>query len=239
MATVITCLNSAEKKRIIPYNPAMLIDNKPKKVEYEGAKIYTEQEINILLEKSKNDPLEIIIMLTVFYGLRRSEAIGIKWKNVEFSNNTILINEAVVPGTKKLHIKSTKNKSSRDYLSMPDMIRERLLAWKQQQEEYKLLQPNEYVDSGYICTNIRGEMLNPDYVSAHFQILLKNIGMPSIRYHDLRHSSASYLYALGYDVLKIKVWLRHADIKTTEKYIHMGLGVRKEIADTISERLRI
>jgi integrase len=238
MANVLTCLNGAVAKRLIPYNPANLVENMPKREDYDGVQIYKESQINELLKRLKGDPLEIPILLAVFYGLRRSEVTALKWAEVDFDNETIFIKDASVPGTRQLHRKKPKNKSSRDYLSVPDMIDERLLVWKQQQEGNKLFQPNDYVNSGYVCTYSNGEELKPNFVSQHFPLLLQRIGMPHIRFHDLRHSSASYLYALGYDIKEIQLWLRHADIRTTLKYIHLGLSVKKEIADTLGERLR-
>ena len=160
LANLSKCLDSAVKQNIIHFNPVKRIDP-PKKTRFTGAKFYNEQQINELLEKSKGDALEIVILLTVFYGLRRGEVNGLKWSAVDFLNNTITIKHTVVPGKGTLHKKdSAKNDSSNAALPMSDVIKERLLKWQQQQAENKRLQPNDYVDSEYICTQVSGELIS-------------------------------------------------------------------------------
>jgi integrase len=238
LANISKCLESAVKQNIIAYNPVKRVDL-PKKIKYKGAKFYNEQQINELLERSKGDPLEIVILLAVFYGLRRSEVAGIKWDAVDFLNNTITIRNTVVPVNGVLHFKeSTKNDASFAILPMPKMIRNRLLDWRYQQAEYQRLQPNDYVESDYVCTHINGELIKPDYISQHFTILLRNIGMPHIRFHDVRHSSASFLLSLGFSMKEIQVWLRHGDIQTTMNiYTHLDMTAKMGIAESLNEKL--
>jgi len=71
------CLDNAVRQNIIAFNPVKRIDM-PKKITYTGAKHYNEKQIEQLLEYSKGDPLEIVVLLTVFYGLRRSEVLGLR-----------------------------------------------------------------------------------------------------------------------------------------------------------------
>jgi len=64
--------------------------------------------------------------------------------------------------------------------------------------------------------------------------------MPHIRFHDLRHSSASYLKYLGFDLKDIQTWLRHKDIQTTMNlYTHLDMEAKESIADTLSAKLRL
>jgi integrase len=193
LANISKCLDNAVKQSFIAFNPVKRIDL-PKKVKYTGAKFFNEKQIEALIEGSKSDPLETVILLTVFYGLRRSEAIGIKWDSVDFVNDTIAIRHTVVCVNKVTYKKdSTKNDSSNDTLAMPGIIKDRLLRQREEQDKYRLLLPNDYVDEGYVCTQPDGNVIKPNYVSQHFKLLLKRIGLPDIRFHDLRHSAASYL----------------------------------------------
>ena len=72
LANLSKCLDSAVKQNIIAFNPVKRIE-KPKKEKFTGAKRYNDQQIEQLLECFKDDPLEIVILLTLFYGLRRSD----------------------------------------------------------------------------------------------------------------------------------------------------------------------
>ena len=240
LANISTCLDTAVKQNIIAYNPVKRIE-KPKKTKFDGAKFYTERQIEALFEVSKGDPLEIVILLTLFYGLRRSEVVGLKWDAIDFEEKTLSIQHTVIPMGKTLHkLDRTKSASSRASFPMPEKIITELQAWRCRQLELQSLQPNDYEDNGYICTKPNGQLFSPNFVSQHFRLLLKNNNLPHIRFHDLRHSSASYLKALGFDLKDIQTWLRHDDIRTTMNiYTHLDMDAKANIADVLNKNLSI
>ena len=82
------------KLDVIPSNPADIIE-RPKKNQY-IADYYSLDELNTLFAKSKGAPLEIVILLASFYGLRRSEVLGLKWSAFDFVNDTITIKHKVI-----------------------------------------------------------------------------------------------------------------------------------------------
>ena len=193
-----------------------------------------------MLDFSIGDPLEIVVLLTVFYGLRRSEVLGIRWQAVDFDNSTLTINHTVTKYNKEVYKKdATKNDSSYAVVPLPDLIKERLIEWKSKQDGHKLIQPHDYVDEGYVCTSPDGRLLRPDYVSKHFGLLLEKNDMPSIRFHDLRHSSANYLKYLGFDLKDIQTWLRHKDIQTTMNiYVNLDMEAKNEIANSLNDKFK-
>ena len=238
LANISKCLDTAIRQNIIAFNPVKRVDL-PKKQKFTGAKFYNERQIEQLLTCSKGDPLEIVILLTVFYGLRRSEVLGIKWDAIDFESQTIAINHTVVQGHKEQRRKdSTKTASSNTVVPITGTIKARLKWWKSQQDNHKLLQPNDYIDEGYVCTQIDGSLIKPHYVSEHFKLLLAKNGMPHIRFHDLRHSSAGYLKYLGFDLKDIQTWLRHGDIGTTMNiYVNLDMAAKVNIADKLDARI--
>ena len=207
---------------------------KPKIIKYKGAKFYNEKQIEQLLEHSKGDPLEIVILL------RRSEVLGLKWSAVDFANKTIAIEHTIAKTGNIVHRQNrTKNDASNATFPMSDRILSALRQWQMRQQELKELQPNDFPEIEYVCTYADGRPLSPDYVTQHFVRLLNNVGLPRIRFHDLRHSSASYLKFLGFDLKDIQVWLRHKDIQTTlNLYTHLDMEAKKNIANSIDARLR-
>jgi integrase len=231
------CLDSAVKQQIITVNPVKLID-KPQKVKYTGAKFYNEQQIDKLLKVFKGDLLEGVILFAVYFGLRRSEIMGLRWRSVDFVNKTVTIENTVVQTANKIYYKaSTKTKSSYRTLPMSDIIIKMLERIKAEQEQHKALQPNDYIDEGYIFTNIDGSIIRPNYVTKHFKDVLAKNKMSPIRLHDLRHSAASYLIHLGFNMKEIQVWLGHGDIGTTMNlYTHIDLAAKRNIADSLNEK---
>lgn len=229
-------LQDAVKKNIIPYNPADRV-TLPKKQKYVG-NFYTQEQSKALLGAIKGTVIEYIVTFTIVYGLRRSEAVGLKWSAINFENDTFTIEATVVRFSEILEKQTTKNQAShRTYPMTPD-IRQMLLSIKERQEEMKELLGSSYVDSGYVFTWDDGRILNPDFVSRKFTQILKANGLPHIRYHDLRHTTASLLIAKGYDIKRVSEWLGHSDIATTANiYGHLSFENKKGTLAAMSDLL--
>ena len=198
--------------KIIPYNPDDSTDVAPPD-DY-IATYYTEDECMELLEKVKNTPLELIVNIATYYGLRRSEVIGLKWDAIDFTNNRITIKHKVTQATvdnKRVLVKKNKLKNKTSYRSLPlvDDVRDLLLAEKQKQIENKKLYGNTYKNKeNYICVYDDGEIMKPDTITRKFPDFLADNDMNEIRLHDLRHTCASLLLANGVSMKEIQEWLR-------------------------------
>jgi len=238
LVNISKCLNSAVSKRIIPFNPAKVVEW-PKMEEYTGAKVYNEEQIIKLLEISNGDPMELMILLTIYYGLRRSEVLGLKWDALDFEQSTITIKRTVTKiFTEVNHTDYTKTKSSYRALPLSNELAELLQSLKVHQDELKNVQPNDYKSEGYIFTKPDGSLISTDYPSHHFKRLIKKYGLPVIRFHDLRHSAGTYLMYLGFSVKEIQEWLGHGDINTTLKYLHFDMDGKRVMLDKINKGLK-
>ena len=141
------CLKNAVRRDHIDRNPAEKVD-RPKRDKYVAA-YFTHDEALRLLECAKNDSCYIPILFGVYYGMRRSEALGVLWSSIDFENNTICINHTV-------HQKSENHKgvaeisdrmksdSSRRTLPLIPVLREALLEHKKKQEEHRKSFRSEY-----------------------------------------------------------------------------------------------
>ena len=231
-------LQDAVKKRIIQYNPASAV-SLPKSEKYTGSFLTVEQ-IGELLEAVKGTILEGIVTVTVFYGLRRSEAVGLKWSAVNFEAGTFTIQSTVVRFSDVVEKNTTKNKASKRTYPMTPDVKNLLLSIRTKQEEAKALMGNCYVDSGYVFTWPDVRMLTPDYVTSKFGKILKENNLPHVRFHDLRHTTASLLISKGYDLKRVSEWLGHSNISTTANvYGHLVFEAKIDTADTLSELISI
>ena len=233
------CLDIAVRQNYIGFNPAKRIDW-PQKVRYTGAKSLTPPQIEQLLAAVKGDILETLILFGIFYGLRRSEILGLKWDAVDMDNNMFTIQHTVTRINKVIHKSDrTKNNSSYGNMPIPIIIKRSLESVQQIQEQDRLLQPNDYQSEGYIFINKNGKLLLPGYVSKRFTQLLERNGLPHIRFHDLRHSAAGYMKYLGFDMKDIQTWLRHGDIGTTMNiYVNLNMEAKTAIADNLNHHFQ-
>ena len=167
--------------------------DRPKAAPFVGG-FYDSAEVQKLFEAAKGSKLEIPIFLGAFYGLRRSEAIGLKWDAIDFQNDTITIRHTVVScyidGKQVQKAQDiTKTKSSMRTLPLIPAFKELLQYKKQQQNEFQRMCGKSYNKDypGYICVDEMGRLLSPHYLTEAFAKLLKKHGLRKIRYHDLRH----------------------------------------------------
>ena len=191
-AIIHKALKYAVKLDLIATNPADRVE-RPKKERY-VASFYDADEVNALFQAARGTNLEIPILLGAFYGLRRSEVIGLKWNAIDFERNTITVQHTVtscnVDGKNMLVAADrTKTKSSMRTLPLVPFMKERLLQQKKVQAENRKLCGRSYVKDylGYVCVNEIGAILKPNYISTSFPKLLENNGLRHIRFHDLRH----------------------------------------------------
>ena len=226
-------LKDAVRDEMIPNNPCEMV-TLPQMQRFE-ASYYSAEQLNTLLVVVKDEPLYPLIKLTAVYGLRRSEVLGLKWDSVDFDVNTITIKHTVSKVSKIVEKDKTKNATSHRSFPLVMDIKALLLDLKQRETVNRKLFGKEYVDNDYILKWENGTPFSPDYVSHKFAKLLKEHDLPKIRFHELRHSCASFLINTGFTLKDVQEWLGHADIKmTADIYGHLDVGRKKNMADALS-----
>lgn len=238
-ANIRKALQYAFKIGLLESNPADRIE-RPKKEKFTGS-IYNEKELEQLFAAVKDDPIELGVILAAFYGLRRSEVVGLKWSAIDFEKKTITIRHTVtqvcVEGKSTIIEKDrTKTKSSYRTLPLVAPFEELLHRLKAKQEQNRKLCGKSYCTqyAEYIYVNEIGDLIKPGYITQHFPMLLEKKNMRKIRFHDLRHSCASLLYANGVSLKEIQEWLGHSDISTTSNiYTHLDYSSKIASANAI------
>ena len=243
-AIIHRAMKYAVKTDLIIFNPVDKVD-RPKKNEFQGS-FYTEDEIQDLFEVARGTKLELPIVLAAFYGLRRSEVLGLKWDAIDFQQNTITIKHTLtsckIDGKKvEVATDTTKTKSSRRTLPLIPQFRALLLQRWEMQEEYKRVcgscYNTKYLE--YICVDEMGNIIPPNYLSEAFPKLLARHGMRHIRFHDLRHTCASMLLKNGVPMKQIQEWLGHSDFSTTANiYAHLDYNSKLNSAEAMVTGMR-
>ena len=226
-ANIRKCLQTALCDDLITSNPADKVQL-PRTQKF-NAKYFDADQVRTILEQAQGLDIEMIIVLCSYYGLRRSEVLGLKWNAVSFNNDTIRIYNTITSVYEISEKERTKNTSSNRVLPLIPVVKEYLIKLKRQQEENKRLFGNCYNDNDYVCIKADGTPIRPDEASHKFSSFLKNYGFPHIRLHDLRHSCASMLIAQGVDIKVIQEWLGHSSIATTGN-IYGHLQFKQKVA---------
>ena len=197
---------------------------------------YLVDEAMELIRVAEGTKLELAVLFGLFYGLRRSEIVGLKWQNFDLVHDTFTIAHTVTPVKRKgkktvLHAKDkTKNQSSMRSLPLVPFVKDKLLALREQQKEDRLVFGECYVAKyqAYIYLDEIGELMKPGYISAMFPKLLAKNRLRHIRFHDTRHSCASLLLKNGVSMKEIQAWLGHSDFGTTANlYAHLDVETSK------------
>ena len=238
-ANIRKALQYAFKTDLIASNPADKVQ-RPRKNPFQ-TKPYKAEELEKLFKAVKGTNLELGVILAAFYGLRRSEVVGLKWDAIDFERKTIAIQHTVVQTTvngKEVLIgkDSTKTKSSHRTLPLVAPFEEFLLNLKEKQNINRKICGTSYCRDylDYVYVNEMGELMKPNYLTEVFPKFLKNHGLRQIRFHDLRHSCATLLYANGVALKDIQEWLGHSDIATTSNiYTHLDYSSKVASANAI------
>ncbi len=238
-ANIRKALQYAMKTGLIDFNPADRVE-RPRKSKY-TAGIYSEKELEELFAVVKGKTIEFAVIMGAFYGLRRSEVVGLKWDAIDFDKKTLTVKHVVttvnMDGKHTVISKDrTKTKSSHRTLPLVAPFEALLINMKAQQERNHEVCGNSYCQDylEYIYVDELGKRVEPSYVSQNFSLTLKNNKLKKIRFHDLRHSCATLLYSNGVSLKEIQEWLGHSDIGTTSNiYTHLDYSSKVSSANAI------
>ena len=191
-ANIHKALKYAVKMDLIPFNPADKVE-RPKKQRY-IADYYRQEELERLLEASKDHPYSLLIQMTAFYGLRRSEALGLKWDAIDFERDTItikhIVTNAKIDGKSEIVCADrAKTKSSLRSLPLIGSFREYFMQVKEAQELNKQVCGNcyNYEYDGFVFVDELGGRMRVEYLTNAFPKFLESHGLHRMRFHDLRH----------------------------------------------------
>ena len=228
-----TALDYAVTHELIDQNPAR-IAKAPKAQAYEASYLSIPQ-ITSLWKGCKGSIIEPAVFLTSIYGFRRGEICGLRWENVDIPQRNLRIYETRTQAQGVI-TKGTKNSASKRTMPIPEAVADYLLLLQERQREAKQAGGEYWCESGYVVIDECGKPISIARLNKHFTRLLERCGLPKVRFHDLRHSVATYFLELGIPIAEISAWLGHGSIATTEKiYAHVNKETRMNASRTLDK----
>lgn len=220
-------LEQAVRKRIITYNPAK--GAVLPKVQKFHSDVFSHGEILDILEKIKNNMVETPFALAALSGLRRGECLGLSWDDVDFSAKTITVRRQLVNTTAGIEFITPKTEESIRVIMATDELLEVLSRHNELQENNKRLLGNDYIDNNLVCCRPNGELINPGAINKLYNNALERNGFTPVRFHDLRHSFATYMIRLGVPINVVSKMLGHKSVAITmEVYVHVLNEMQQE-----------
>ena len=231
--------NLARKQKII-YEDCLEFVKIPT-LTHEKVNFYSAEEVQKVWEAIKDDRIFHLIYATIYFGMRRSEVLGLRWDAIDFENKMLIVRHTVVMYNNKVVAKdSTKtDASNRTYPLSDDMIE--FFKWlKAREEEERAACGKDYIENDYIFKWPDGHLYDPDWVSKKFKDYLIENNLPVIRLHDLRHSCASLLLANDFQMYDVKEWLGHSGIQITiDIYGHLDTKRKNKAQESIQKSVNV
>ena len=251
-ATLRSALNAAMRDGLIDDNPAcnlhLPIYHRRRAV------IWTEQEINRwrrtgirpkvavwtatqtarFLKSAEDHRLYAAFHLIALRGLRRAEAAGLRWCDIDFDNRLLQITHTTQRVSGHLMLCPAKSKASHRMVALD---RSTVKALRRHQARQRAEAAALGVEpSGFVFTNRRGQPLNPDHLYREFIKATADAGLPPIRLHDLRHGAASLALQAGADLKVVQDKLGHASIVlTADTYVSVEPDLAMDEAESTAQ----
>lgn len=227
------------KLKIIKENPVVLVDlPKVKKAEM---KVWDTNQVNFFLENVTNikRPSKYITayLLAILTGMRQGEILGLRWMDIDFHTKQIFISQTLSHDGKELR-NSTKTRAAKRAIHIPNVLINHLKIERKKFLEDKLKYGNEFEDNDLVvCTKIGKPVQSTNLLRA-FKNDSKKVGLPIIRFHDLRHTHATMLIQQNINPKVIQERLGHSSIGITlDIYSHVLPSMQQEVAEKLDEML--
>ena len=223
--TLSAALKCALNREVIHRNVARMVDV-PESIRKER-EIWTKDQLNQFLEAAQDSQYFPAFKLLCTYGLRRGEALGLRWCDVNFENKTISIEQQLIESGKHIFIGTTKTNAGKRTLPLTADV-EAILA------DY----PRKGDNDSLIFQTRNGTPLQPNNLYRLFQQISAKAGLPRIAVHDLRHSVATAMKEANVPIKDAQMILGHADPTTTMRiYQHSSLDSKKNALDRLAASL--
>ncbi|WP_244938473.1 tyrosine-type recombinase/integrase [Actinomadura madurae] len=250
-STLRSALNTALREGLITENPAALLAlptaRRPRAVVWTTARVehwektgerpavavWTAEQTAAFLHAIRGHRLHAAYHLIALRGLRRGEAAGLRWVDVDLEHGTATISQQLQRRHGRLQACPPKTAHSARVIALDRTTITALRAHRDRQQAEAAAYGKRYRDSGHVFTNLNGDPASPGWLTHIFQKMLAEHRLPPVRLHDLRHGAATLALAAGVELKVVQDMLGHSSIVlTADTYT----SVLPKVAHTAAEK---
>ncbi len=208
----------------------------PRETQSHERQIVTPEQAQQLLAAAKGHRLEAMITLTLATGMRRGELLALKWQDIEFKQKRLHVRRSANRLLGGYRVTDPKTARGKRMITLPQFVIEALGQHRIRQLEAKLKAGPKWEEHDLVFCNMYGRFLNTSNLQVLFSTLLKQAGLPHMRLHDLRHSAATILLAMGVPIKVVQELLGHSSITITlNVYGHVLSSMQQEAMDKLDD----
>lgn len=234
-------LNDAERKGLVTRNVARLADAPSlttARAKAPEMQVWTPAELATFLRTIEGNRNEVLFRTIALTGIRRSEAAGLRWSDVDLKRGALVIAQAATQIDGVEQIDTPKSRRSRRVIDLDPATAALLQRYRSSQRELLFMLGITMRADDRVFTTETGRPMRPDSITQAFGRLVGETPLPRIRLHDLRHTHASHLLMAGVNVKVVSERLGHASVSfTLDTYAHVMPGQQAEAAAAVAALL--
>ena len=232
-AVLRTALNQARRWGLVGRNVAELTD--PPRLPRVERQVLTVEQARLLLSHSKDERLHALWVLALTTGMREAELLGLAWEDTDLARGTVRVSHTLHRIEGEWVRLAPKTERSRRTIALTDLARAAL-------EEHRRRMARERTPDwpywGLVFTTTRGWPLHANVVLSEWYRALDRLGLPRVRFHDLRRGAATFLVAEGVHPRVVMALLGHSTVRMAmDLYAHTSAEETREAARKIEEAL--
>jgi integrase len=184
----------------------------------------TIEQIKQLLSAAQGHPLNMLVTVALTTGLRSSEIVGLRWQDLDREDALLHVRQIILPLGKKEAPKAART------IALPRIALGVLEEQRSGQDEVRAKAGEAWHDLGLVFPNGRGQYLDPSTLGRQSPALFVAAGLPPLRFHDLRHTTAAFLLAMGAHPQVVQTILGYRSMSTTlNTLVPVSLSMQREV----------
>ena len=214
--------------RLLDVNPCVEVSGPL--VEAAEMTVLDAKQVDAMLKAAVSDRLHAMYVVAVATGMRQGELFALAWPDIDFDGGSVMVQRSLEEIDGKQRLKPPKTKKGKRRIELPKFAIDAL------HEHRKRMLAEGHAAGPVFCDRDGGYLRRQNMNRRSFKVLLKKAELPDIRFHDLRHTSASLLLLKGVNPKVVSERLGHASIEITlNTYSHVLPTMQREAADKLEK----